>query len=493
VSYCFTVCHLLFLQDTESLLFVVEEVRNRSVLLKKRKYQHHLYWMMSLFVVVALVGLGGSILYLQTKSVAHASPPPHNFTLQLAHPHYWYGGAAAVGMNLACQSPTPAAHCYTPQQIQNAYHVTPLHTAGITGAGHTMVIVDAFQSPTIRHDLQMFDRVFGLKDPTLNILAPDGLAPFNQKDPVQVSWAAEITLDVEWAHAVAPGAAIDLVLSNPAKDPGANTLSGFLLNLSRATAFAVKNNLGDVISQSFGGNEACMSMQALQAQHKVFQAAVAKHITLLAASGDRGAAEINCTFTTFTKNVSTPASDPLVTAVGGTTLNANATTGAYIGETAWMGSGGGFSTVFPRPAFQQGVQGFGNQRGVPDIAYNADPRSGVLVVWSSSGQGNDLAVVFGGTSAGSPQWAGITVLLNQMMGKRIGFLNGALYRLGKSPLNAAASLHDITMGMNNFVGKDANGVAVAVGGFDAGKGWDPVTGWGTPDVARLVMLLPGFV
>ncbi len=460
--------------------------------MEKRKYQHHLYWMLSLFVVVALVGLGGSILYLQTKSLAHASPAGHNFTLDMAHPQYWSGGAAAVGMNLGCQSPAAAARCYTPQQIQNAYHVTPLLTAGITGAGHTIVIVDAFQSPTIRHDLQMFDRVFGLKDPTLRVLAPDGLARFNQKDPVQVSWAAEITLDVEWAHAIAPGAAIDLVLSNPAKDPGANTLSGFLLNLLRATSFAVNNNLGDVISQSFGGNEACMSMQALQAQHRVFQAAVAKHITLLAASGDRGAAQVNCAFTTFTRNVSAPASDPLVTAVGGTTLNANATTGAYIGETAWVGSGGGFSTVFPRPAFQQGVRGIGSQRGVPDIAYDADPRSGVLVVWSSSGQGNDLAVVFGGTSAGSPQWAGMTVLLNQMMGKRIGFLNGALYRLGKSALNAQ-SLHDITMGMNNFVGKDANGLAVAVRGFDAGKGWDPVTGWGTPNVAGLVMLLPRFV
>lgn len=394
-----------------------------------------------------------------------------------------------MGMQLACQSPKATARCYTPQQIQQAYDIAPLNKAGITGKGHTIVIIDAFQSPTIRHDLAMFDRIFGLNDPTLRIFAPDGLAPFNPKDPAQVSWAAEITLDVEWAHTIAPGAAIDLVLSNPTKNINGNTLSAFLLNILRATSFAVQHNLGDVISQSFGGDEACVSKQILQIQHQVFQAATVKGITLLAASGDRGAAEINCAATSFVKAVSTPASDPLVTAVGGTTLNASTTTGQYMGETAWVGSGGGFSTVFARPTFQQGIPAIAtNQRGVPDIAYNADPRSGVLVIWSSSGHGKDLAVVFGGTSAGSPQWAGITALLNQTLGKRIGLLNTVLYQVGKNAATAQ-TLHDITSGNNTFIGKDANGALVTINGFPTQKGWDPVTGLGTPDATKLIQLI----
>jgi subtilase family serine protease len=306
-----------------------------------------------------------------------------------------------------------------------------------------------------------------------------------------VGWAGKITLDVEWAHAVAPGANIDLVLANPLKVQS-NTFSGFLLNILRATQFAVNNNLGDVISQSFGGNETCATKATLQAQHAVFQAAAAKKITLFASSGDRGAALVNCASTTFVKAVSTPASDPLVTAVGGTTLNANATNGAYINETGWVGSGGGFSAIFPKPNFQKGVQAIANnRRGLPDVAYVADPRTGVVVVWSSSGQGPDLVAVFGGTSVGSPQWAGITVLTNERMGARIGPLNGALYHLGASAQSSKA-FHDITKGNNSFAGQDANGAAVAVKGFDAAKGWDPITGLGTPNVAALAQLLPQF-
>lgn len=445
---------------------------------------------LSLSCAFTCIALAASVLVLhtQTRATVHASAGHSAFPLQLAHPQYWYAGHAAVGMQLTCQSPAATSRCFTPQQIHRAYHLSPLYAAGLTGRGHSIVIVDAFQSPTLRHDLGVFDHTFGLNDPTLHIFAPDGLAPFNQKDPVQVSWAAEITLDVEWAHAIAPGASINLVLANPLR---AQTLSDFLLSMLRATAFAVQNNLGEVVSQSFGGNEACVSPQVLQLQHKVFAVAIDKHMTLLAASGDRGAAQINCAFTGFVKGVSTPASDPLVTAVGGTTLNVSATVGTYLGETAWVGSGGGLSTIFARPLFQQSIVGIvGNHRGLPDIAYDGDPRSGVLVVWSSSGQGKNLAFAFGGTSIGSPQWAGITVLLNQAMGKRIGFLNGVLYQLGKGP---ASPLHDIVNGTNTFMGKVASGALVIVKGFTAAKGWDPVTGWGTPDAANLVHLLVGLV
>jgi len=466
--------------------------------MKKRMFTRPLHYVISFAVVLTIVAmLIGTLYFQRSTTFVHAANTTYttqNGIQRLARPHYWMAGPAAVGMQLPCQAQNAANRCYTPQQIQKAYNIAPLLAAHTTGLGHTIVIVDAFQSPTIRHDLALFDKVFGLNDPELHIIAPDGLAPFNAQDQTQVSWAAEITLDVEWAHAVAPGAAIDLVLANPTKDLHANTLSGFLTNILRATSFAVTHNLGDVISQSFGGNEACASAQALQAQHKVFQAAMAKGITVLAASGDRGAAEINCATTTFTRNVSTPASDPLVTAVGGTTLNANVQTGAYIAESAWKGSGGGLSTVYPRPAFQQGIQGIvGNRRGMPDIAYNGDPKSGVLVVWSSSGQGKDLAVVFGGTSAGSPQWAGITVLLNEVLGKRVGFLNPVLYHIGMSATAAPLNLHDISKGNNTFTAKNAKGVIVTIKGFAAAKGWDAVTGWGTPNVMHLVTMAQKFV
>lgn len=463
--------------------------------MKKRTSRHTQRRLVTLLVALALLLVaGGGALYLQTlaKGPAHASSPRQNIAMRLTRPQYHMIGPAAMGMQLPCQAAVAANRCYVPQQIQNAYDIAPLYNAGINGAGHTIVIIDAFQSPTLRHDLHLFDQIFGLNDPRLRIFAPDGLAPFNPKDQVQVSWAAEITLDVEWAHAVAPGAAIDLVLANPNNDPKANTFSGFLLNLLRATSFAVANNLGDVISMSFGGNESCAGAQTLQLQHQVFQAAAAKGITLLASSGDRGAAQVNCAFTTFVQSVSTPASDPLVTAVGGTTLNADAASGAYVSESGWSGSGGGFSTAFARPTFQQGIKGITTKRGLPDIAYDADPRSGVVVVWSSSGQGKDLAVVFGGTSAGAPQWAGITALLNQHLGKRAGFLNSALYRLAQSQL-AARVFHDVTTGTNTFSSKDANGNAVTVPGFQAAAGWDAVTGLGTPNVTRLVQFLPNFL
>jgi subtilase family serine protease len=455
----------------------------------KRAHKQRLYYAVSLTVMLTIMLLAGTFFYLQdvTKTSAHAAQ--NNFALRLARPVYWMDGQATMGMQLACQKANAQGRCYTPQQIQNAYNITPLYKSRTTGVGHTIVLIDAFQSPTIRHDLALFDRIFGLKDPKLQIFAPDGLVPFNPKDAAQVGWAGEITLDVEWAHAIAPGANIDLVLANPLKVQS-NTFSGFLLNILRATQFAVKNNLGDVISQSFGGNENCATPEVLQIQHQVFAAAAAKKISLLASSGDMGAAQINCASTSFARAVSTPASDPLVTAVGGTTLTANATNGTYMHETAWVGSGGGFSAIFARPNFQGHAQ-TSNQRGLPDVASVADPRTGVVVVWSSSGQGANLAAVFGGTSVGAPQWAGITVLTNERMGARIGLLNTALYRLGASA-QAGLAFHDIAQGNNNFAAQDANGATVNVRGFNAAKGWDPVTGLGTPDVAELAQLLPRF-
>jgi subtilase family serine protease len=395
-----------------------------------------------------------------------------------AHPHYQVAGHAnpAAPPTFTCQVTTPA-QCYGPAQMRAAYGVDKLAAKGLNGAGRTIVIVDAFQSPTISSDLALFDQLFELPNPVFNQIAPDGLTPFDQNDGNMVGWAGEITLDVEWAHAIAPAAKITLVLAKSNDD--ADILS--------ATRYAVDHNLGDVISQSFGENESCVSPDIARAQHALFTRATLKGITLLASSGDQGSAQLDCAGEAFVKAASSPATDPLVTAVGGTLLDANGLTGAYNGETVWnepdfaAAGGGGFSVDFGKPIYQVLAQRTGH-RGVPDVAYNAGILTGVLAVWSSSGLGSGLVFRFGGTSAGSPQWAGLVALTNQANHGRVGFINPTLYALAATP--AYRSLfHDITVGDNTFHGD------TDIPGFTAGRGWDAASGLGSPKADALVPLL----
>jgi subtilase family serine protease len=376
----------------------------------------------------------------------------------------------------SCQLTTPAT-CYGPTQIRAAYGVDKLGNAGLTGKGQTIVIVDAFQSPTITSDLATFDQLFGLPAPKLNIIAPDGLTPFDQSNADQTSWAGEITLDVEYSHAIAPGATIDLVLSKSDQDA----------DIESAQKFVIDHNLGDALSQSFGEAEQCMDPAIQQQTHVLFAKAAAEHMTVFASSADQGAALPTCDGSSFFKAVSTPASDPLVTGVGGTILDADGITGAYHSEVVWnepdfqAAGGGGFSTLFRTPAFQRGAN-HNAMRGVPDISYNAAIEGGVLAVWSTSGQGADLVFQFGGTSAGSPQWAALAVLADQLGHHRVGDINADLYALAGSPLYGQL-FHDITVGDNTFHGP------VTVQGFSATKGWDPASGLGTPKANNLVPAL----
>jgi subtilase family serine protease len=398
-------------------------------------------------------------------------------------PHYKFVGKADpdVPPTFNCQVSTPPT-CYGPAQIRTAYGIDKVNA---TGAGRTIVIVDAFQSPTIQNDLDVFDQTFELPAATVNIVAPDGLTPFDQNDANQVGWAAEISLDVEWAHAVAPGAKLKLVLAKSNDD--ADILS--------ATQFAVDHNLGDVISQSFGEAEECVAPDIERAQHRMFTQATLKGITLLASSGDQGAAQPSCDGSTFIKAASSPASDPLVTGVGGTLLDADHLTGAYHSETTWnepqfeAGTGGGFSQVYGTPVFQRQLHL--PSRGVPDVAYNAGINSGVLAVWSTSGAGANAVFRFGGTSAGSPQWAGLTALAAQLRHARVGYLNPQVYALSLAKPVYAALFHDITTGDNSFTGEGDNGVTVSIPGFPAARGWDPATGLGTPKANKLVPVLGG--
>lgn len=365
--------------------------------------------------------------------------------------------------------------CYTPALMRRAYNVP----ASANGAGQTIVIVEAFGSPTIETDIKAFDAAMGLPDPALNVLTPLGAVT-----PTSLLWAEETSLDVEWAHAIAPDAAIDVVVAPDAK-------SG---SLHAAEQYAITNHLGSVISMSFGALEPSIPGGArnrlLQHADSLYQQAKAAHITLIASTGDLGA--------TNGKNAPPtpqfPASDPLVTSVSGTSLLMS-DTGVYRRETVWNDSsaslcplgcafgtqqgatGGAPSALFKTPAFQQ-MLFHPATREVGDVSYNAGVYTSVLVYMGFLGAGSGFYTV-GGTSAAAPQWAGIVALANQSAGHPLGFINQALYDIAKGPAYHLA-FHDITVGNNGLPGSASE---------PAGPGYDMPTGLGSPNVANLIPAL----
>lgn len=374
---------------------------------------------------------------------------------------------------IACLHSSPIG-CFGPDTVRAAYGVQPILDKGITGAGRTIVIIDAFRNPTIVRDLQVFDNFWKIPDPPkFHIDDHFGVPAFDPTNPTHVGWSREISIDVEWAHAIAPGAAIELVLASSQKDT----------DMLKATMYAIDQKLGDVISQSFGEAEMCADASFFRKEHALFQRAVARGITLLAASGDMGPQQM-CDNGSVFVSASTPASDPNVTGVGGTQLLVSASV-PYRSETAWNStrgaSGGGFSTLYRRPGYQEALQPNSKFRAVPDVAYGADSHSGFLTVWSPTVAPPKTVgiLLVGGTSAGTAQWAGIVALADQMGGRRLGSINKRLYQIGKSDQYSSA-FHDITSGHNTFGGAT---------GFSAAPGWDPVTGLGTPNVVNLIPLL----
>jgi subtilase family serine protease len=374
--------------------------------------------------------------------------------------------------------------CYSPQQIQTAYGLASLLNAGYTGAGETIIIVVSFGSPTIAQDLQTFDADYGLPDPrSFTVLAPLGTVPFDPSNSDQVGWAFETTLDVEWAHAMAPGANIVLLTSPVSETEGVQGMPEFLL----LEQYALDHHLGKIISQSWGATENTLftpaGQQVFEDFEHFYQDAAQQRVTVLASAGDGGSAngEINGTTYPF-PTVIFPASSPLVTAVGGTSLYAD-TSGKYQSETVWNSSGaggGGVSQQFPEPLYQRlllnSVQKtLRNHRGIPDVAYNADPNTAILV-YAGFVPGAAGYYLIGGTSEGSPQWAGIIADANQLAGHPLGFLNPKLYLLA-ALVGQSQFFHDITIGNNRF-----NGVP----GYGATIGWDLASGWGTPNLGKLV-------
>lgn len=403
--------------------------------------------------------------------------------------------------------------CYDPYQMRTAYRLDKLIARGYDGKQQTIVIVDAFQHPNLAAQLKAFDDFYGLPAIQLTQIAPDGLTPFDPSDGNMVGWAQEISLDVEWAHAIAPGAKIVLVLAKTNDDA----------DMVSALKYAVDHRLGNVVSMSFGENESCLSDDLMQAWHRVFVRATLAGITLFASSGDEGAAQTTCDGTSWVKAASSPATDPLVTAVGGTELRAagfclpalgcdpgsNPAPGTWQSEIAWneglpygdfgdllgegtMAGGGGYSVIFDEPFYQRSAIHRGKQRAVPDIAYNAAVLHGVLTYLDIPGLDAGF-YLFGGTSAGAPQWSAIAAIANQRAGHRLGFLNAALYQIGHVRPTYPISLHDITSGTNSSLQFDGDGNPVDIAGFDAGQGWDAATGYGSPIGPGLVDTLISFV
>lgn len=442
----------------------------------------------TLTIATTAIAIAGCVLAAPAAS-GQAASGQHRMTPAIAAPHQvaspTYVRATRVSDALfSCQQATAALQCYAPTQIRAAYNITPVLNSGITGARRTIVIVDAFGYPTVADDMNVFDTTFGLPAANLNVIAPQGQPVFDPNNADEVNWSGEIALDTQWAHAVAPGATIDLVIAKSDQDA----------DILAATQYAVDHNLGDVISQSFGEAESCVDPWIARAEHQLFERATQRGITLIASSGDAGAAQPTCDGNSYLKAVSSPAVDPLVLAVGGTHLNADLTTGAYQSETVWNdefgASGGGVSTQVAKPFYQAGIPGLGRHRGVPDVSYNGDVNGGVLTAWSQGDPANVGDIyLFGGTSAGSPQWAGITALADQKAHTRLGWLNPALYLIGYTGLRSR-NLLDVVSGNNTVTEADANGNPVTISGYSAGRGWDATTGWGSPNVANLLSLLP---
>jgi subtilase family serine protease len=310
------------------------------------------------------------------------------------------------------------------------------------GTGETIALIEAFHDPNITSDLNTFDQAYGLPNPTLTI---DNLAGSQSDD----GWALEESLDVEWAHAIAPGANIVVV------EASSQTLKGLLtaVNMARNTPGVV------AVSMSWGFNE----FRQEAANNSTFSTPAGHTaITFLAASGDGGAQG----------GAEWPASAPTVVAVGGTSLFVDGS-GQYQFESAWAGSSGGYSKFEAEPAYQRSVQNVG-KRSSPDVSFDGDPDTGVSVYETSLQTGHGSWQVVGGTSLGSPAWAGIIAIVDQ--GRAVegqGSVNGATQTLPTIYALPSSDFHQVS----SFTRR---------GKLAAGATANTATGRGTPIGPQLI-------
>jgi subtilase family serine protease len=456
---------------------------------------------------------------------------------------------------LACSRPgqapgasAPWIHCYTPDQIRSFYGLGPLATSN-DGAGQTIVLVDSYGSPTAAADAQHFATTFGGPTPDVTSVFPLGDPGYKNppnsgnghSGPVAAAgWAGEANLDVQWAYAIAPKAHIVLLATPPAETQGVQGLP----NLMHAIDWAVGNYpSGTVFSMSFGTDETEFAGSSARQQFakfdQTFQRGLAKHDTFFSSSGDDGSLGASRahgqTQPVDHPVVSYPNVSPYVTSVGGTQVQSGWTWNptqdvpftadgnynpAYFGWTAggssqavwnesWegIGTGGGISSVYPRPSFQDGVASVvGNHRGVPDLAWNAAVNGGVLTWMSFYPAINGPARwgVFGGTSASSPQVAALTAIANQSRataGKGgIGNLDQVIYGSGVNQATAFSDIVPQTYGTapsgvlkdNQMWEYGPDGLTVqrvSVAGYPTTTGYDLTTGWGSPKAGPYIAQL----
>ena len=470
-------------------------------------------------------------------------------------PESAFTDAAAAADPVACQRPAPdnrvstTIHCYTPNQIRAFYGLGPLTPDTTDGQGQTIVLVDSYGSPTAAEDVNFFAETFNGPTPDFEAAFPLG-EPGYQDPPgngsgtsgpaAAAGWAGEANLDVQWAYAIAPKAHIVLLATPPAETQGVQGLPNLMMAIDWAVA---KYPAGTVFSMSFGTSEEAFASPAAAKTafdrfDETFKRGQAKHDTFFASSGDDGSLGVarahHQTQTVDHPSTSYPNSSPYVTSVGGTQVQSGWTwaptsdvpfntdgsrnpaywawTPGGSSEAVWnetwgpIGTGGGTSHVYGRPAYQDGVADVvGDHRGVPDLAWNAAVNGGVLVFHSYFPQaaGPPLWGVFGGTSASSPQVAALTAIANQGrtgLGKDgIGDLNSVIYASSFDKTSAFSDIVPQTYGTaasgvlddNQMWEYNADGSVQPgpVPGFPTTSGYDLTTGWGSPKAAGYVAQL----
>ena len=353
---------------------------------------------------------------------------------------------------------------YSPAEVRAAYGIENINfpTVAANGTGQTIAIVDAYDDPSFvdssapgfsSSDLARFDQAFGLPNPPSFVKVNEYGSQTNLPgtDPAgagnsQGNWEVEEALDVEWAHAVAPGANIILIECN--SDSGADMYQGVITaaNLPGVSVVSMSWGAGE-----FSGEQSFDSDFTTPTGHQ--------GVTFVASTGDAGSPG------------DYPAYSPNVVAVGGTSLNLSAN-GSYQSEAGWNGSGGGTSTYETEPAYQAGVQNTG-RRTVPDVSFDADPNTGVAVYDSYNGGRAFPWEQVGGTSLAAPSWAGLIAIADQ-----------GRVAAGEATLNGASqtlpALYSLSYGDFNDVISGSNGA------FKAGAGYDQVTGLGSPKAQLLV-------
>jgi subtilase family serine protease len=480
---------------------------------------------------VPLSGAGANGLFFSAQ--CFYPPTTLSFSSSSATASYSGGVYGASINNTAIGNLPPCG--YQPSDMQTAYNLTPLYKAGLDGTGETIAIVDAFGSTTIQADLATFSAAMGLPPANLTVIGTPTESNFSTDRAA--GWATETTLDVEWVHAIAPGAKILLVIApNNSFD-----------NLFTAIATAVQQPGVVSISNSWSGEESFTDAPLRAAADSILKLAGAKGISVNFASGDSGNEAINLGYL----DVNYPASSPYATGVGGVSValdqnkhilfqtawgnNITRVAGPIAGGSApddppinegfLYGGGGGVSNVYPLPPFQAFLGIWGPRRLVPDISWVADPYTGVEFIFTGDSAGHQFIGTIGGTSLATPMFSALWGIAAQKAKRPLGQAAPLLYTLPPGAITDVVAPFSFTNATGTLV--DANGTQklspselalplqgqptflsalynspystswfVLSFGTDSSlpttPGWDPATGLGTPNGWAFVNALGGF-